>query len=544
MIRGLGWIAGLSLAIMSGPVLADDLALILDARTGAERRSAVAFDLEAALEEAGFDVLAPDGGNMGAMRAAALGIEADIARGEVERLLILATGPMAGDGQDSWLLPAGTGSVTRLGIGAAGLSLNALSAIAAGVDGPAVIMLAPNTNLKVASGLTAGLAGLTEAEGVTYASGPLGGLMGVLREGLLVPDTSFAEVARAAPRGIILSGNLSEDTGLMGAGPRMASEAALAEAREDGFWQAVQAVGTVEAYDAYLRAYPAGRYLSKARERIDWLRDAPERAAREGEAALKLNREARREIQRNLSLLGFDPRGIDGLFGRGTRAAMTGWQRANGLTPSGYLDKDTLARLRQQANERAREIEEEARQRQIEEERRDRAYWRDTGRNGDEAGLRAYLSRYPDGEFSNVARVRLNEFEQARRAETDRQEREAWDAARATDTREAYDDFLRDYPESGFADAARDRIRELQEATTNAGALEAARDEERQFAGAKVARLLIERRLAQLGAKPGAVDGKFTDDTRQAIRRFQRHRDLPVTGYVSKATMVQLMGGR
>ncbi|SHL46816.1 Putative peptidoglycan binding domain-containing protein [Roseovarius marisflavi] len=544
MRRGLGWIAGLWLAVLTGPVLAADLALVLDARSSSERRSAVAFDLEAALTEAGFDVLAPDGGNMGAMRAAALGIEADITRGEVERLLILATGPMAGDGQDSWLLPAGTGSVSRLGIGAAGLSLNALSAIAAGVDGPAVILLAPTENLKVASGLTAGLAGLTEAEGVTYASGPFGGLIGVLRDGLLVPDTSFAEVARAAPRGITLSGDLSEGTGLMGAGSAMVSEAALAEAREDGFWQAVQAVETADAYDAYVRAYPAGRYLSKARERIDWLRDAPERAARDGEAALRLNREARREIQRNLSLLGFDPRGIDGVFGRGTRAAMTGWQRANGLTPSGYLDADTLARLRQQATERAREIEEEARQRQIEEDRRDRAYWRNTGRNGDEAGLRAYLGRYPDGAFSEVARARLDEFEQERRAETDRQEREAWDAARTADTPEAYDAFLRSYPESGFADAARDRIRTLQEAVSNADAIEAARNEERQYTGAKVARVLIERRLEQLGAKPGPADGQFTEETRQAIRRFQRHRQLPVTGYISRATMVQLMGGR
>ncbi|MDA3857897.1 MAG: peptidoglycan-binding domain-containing protein, partial [Roseovarius sp.] len=328
MTRGLGWIAGLCLAVLTGQASAADLALILDARTSPERRSAVAFDLEAALEEAGFDVLAPNGGDMGAMRAAALGIEAEIADGTVERLLILATGPMAGDGQDSWLLPAGTGSVTRLGIGAAGLSLNALSAIAAGVDGPAVILLAPNGNLSVASGLTAGLAGVTEAEGVTYATGPLSGLMAVLRDGLLVPETSFAQVARSAPRGITLSGDLSEESGLMGVGPALASEAALGEAREDGFWQAVQMLDTAEAYDGYVRSYPAGRYLAKARERIDWLRDEPERAARDGEAALKLTREARREIQRNLSLLGFDPRGIDGVFGRGTRAAMTGGQRA------------------------------------------------------------------------------------------------------------------------------------------------------------------------------------------------------------------------
>ena len=37
------------------------------------------------------------------------------------------------------------------------------------------------------------------------------------------------------------------------------------------------------------------------------------------------------------------------------------------------------------------------------------------------------------------------------------------------------------------------------------------------------------------------ADGTFDADTRRAIRRFQRSRDLPVTGYVTQATMVHLL---
>ena len=37
----------------------------------------------------------------------------------------------------------------------------------------------------------------------------------------------------------------------------------------------------------------------------------------------------------------------------------------------------------------------------------DRAYWRRTGEDGSEAGLTAYLGRYPDGLYAATARERL-----------------------------------------------------------------------------------------------------------------------------------------
>ena len=65
------------------------------------------------------------------------------------------------------------------------------------------------------------------------------------------------------------------------------------------------------------------------------LDDETPRAARAGEA--RLTREERMELQRALKWAGFYRGGIDGAFGRGTRAAMRAWQKARGLSPTGIL---------------------------------------------------------------------------------------------------------------------------------------------------------------------------------------------------------------
>ena len=56
------------------------------------------------------------------------------------------------------------------------------------------------------------------------------------------------------------------------------------------------------------------------------------------EAALELDREARRLVQRGLAAAGLDPGPPDGVFGPATRAAIRAWQRSRGGVPSGYLD--------------------------------------------------------------------------------------------------------------------------------------------------------------------------------------------------------------
>ncbi len=63
------------------------------------------------------------------------------------------------------------------------------------------------------------------------------------------------------------------------------------------------------------------------------------------EDALGLSRHSRADIQLRLKLLGFDPQGIDGIFGPRTRAAISGWQRAQGHVPTGYLDAAQRAQI-------------------------------------------------------------------------------------------------------------------------------------------------------------------------------------------------------
>jgi S1-C subfamily serine protease len=68
-----------------------------------------------------------------------------------------------------------------------------------------------------------------------------------------------------------------------------------------------------------------------------------EREARAGEALL--DAPAREALQQALAWYGFYQGGIDGAFGRGTRAAMAAWQEATGAVPTGILttrQRDTL----------------------------------------------------------------------------------------------------------------------------------------------------------------------------------------------------------
>ena len=63
------------------------------------------------------------------------------------------------------------------------------------------------------------------------------------------------------------------------------------------------------------------------------------------EAALGLDREAQRLIQRGLREQGFDPGSLDGIIGRRTRAAIRRWQTARGLPPTGYVDETSARAL-------------------------------------------------------------------------------------------------------------------------------------------------------------------------------------------------------
>lgn len=67
------------------------------------------------------------------------------------------------------------------------------------------------------------------------------------------------------------------------------------------------------------------------------------------EEDLSLSKGDRWNAQLRLALLGIDPKGIDGVFGPGTRTAISELQEREALPPTGYLDADTLVLLKEKS---------------------------------------------------------------------------------------------------------------------------------------------------------------------------------------------------
>ena len=405
--------------------------------------------------------------------------------------------------------------------------------------GKAVLVLtASGANTRYGPLLANGIGELDIPQGVTVLRGPPKPATELLARNLAQPGRPF--VGAAIQRGMRVEGYAPRTMVFLEgrtAPPRTADDR-LADIRD---WRAANSANTVDAYRGYLEKHPRGEFARMAENRIDALTDTPEARAERAEQALDLNREARRDIQRKLSLLGFNTRGIDGIFGRGTRAAITEWQRSERFDPTGFVTREQVALLNEQAERRAAELEAEAEERRQQQLADDLSYWDQTGALGDEAGLRAYLNRYPDGEYAELAMERLAVIEDRKRTRAGRQDRQLWDQVTEVDTAEAYRVYLERSPNGTFREEAQARLRELEQETQNAQA-------NARYARAEAAmnlsprtRQVVESRLKALGLRPGPVDGVFDDDTRRAIRRYQSARNMEETGYLSEAVVVQLM---
>ncbi|MFQ5565138.1 MAG: peptidoglycan-binding protein [Paracoccaceae bacterium] len=250
------------------------------------------------------------------------------------------------------------------------------------------------------------------------------------------------------------------------------------------------------------------------------------------EAALGLSRAQRREVQESLSLLGHDPRGIDGMFGPGSRTAIRLWQRANDLPETGYLNAEQLALLQSQSAEAARSPED-----------RDRDYWATTGALGTGDGYRNYLSQYPNGLYAQDARDALKRMARDGSDAAARREREVWRAAKYNDRPRDYRDYLQRYPTGIWQPAAEARLAELTGVAAPAPAPAQADPaaEEDALGLTRNDRLSIEQRLNYLGFPPGAQDGFFDANTRWAIEGYQRNRGHEPTGYLNQPTITAIL---
>jgi peptidoglycan hydrolase-like protein with peptidoglycan-binding domain len=158
-----------------------------------------------------------------------------------------------------------------------------------------------------------------------------------------------------------------------------------------------------------------------------------------------------------------------------------------------------------------------------------------TGSKGDEAGLRAYVKKYPDGVYAEIAQERLKVFDDQRAAASAEKDRAAWAKAEKANSEAGYRTYLKDFPKGAYAETAQSRLGQSDAATAAAERGEAALGLSGQT------RLIIEQRLAAQDLKPGKVDGVFDAETRRAIRRYQNARGLPVSGYLNEGTVVRLL---
>ncbi|SIT89353.1 Putative peptidoglycan binding domain-containing protein [Yoonia rosea] len=481
------------IAALSGlalPAFADDAALLMGVDRYQEfSRVGDATDILDAsdeLRDAGYQVTTLSNGSARDMKRLAETL-ADDALG-ADRLVVALSGRFATDGTRTWFLAQDAQTPTPFGLDSA-ISVDTVLDVLARTPGQAVLVLGYDQDGFSSFGryLREGVGTLDVPQGVTVVYGEPDRVVGVLTDAVTVPGGDVMAYVRDnrrlntlgfQPQSLIMQ--LSDTV----PAPNLPQiEPSLTA------WTNAQNADTADSYRDFIFEYPRSPYADEARRRLDQIENDPIRLAQIAEDALNLTRNERRAIQRNLTLLEFDTRGVDGIFGPGTRGAIRNWQQNNGFAQTSYLTTEQINRIDAQASRRAAEIaaeEERAREQALS---LDRDYWEETGARGTPAGYRAYLERYPDGIFADEARNRLAALDEANNEAAN-------DAARARE------DALNINP---------------------------------------VLRRLIENRLQQLGFNPGQVDGRFDSDTRRAIGRYQAQGNLTSTGYLDQATLARLL---
>lgn len=119
-----------------------------------------------------------------------------------------------------------------------------------------------------------------------------------------------------------------------------------------------------------------------------------------------------------------------------------------------------------------------------------------------------------------------------------------WSAAEASKTAADYNAYLTKYPNGTFADIARNRIAALQgqrPADARAGGPADEASENALGLGDDAWRV-VQRKLTDLGFSTKGIDGEPGKGTRQAIRDWQQAKGYPVSGYLDRPQYVAMVG--
>lgn len=539
--------------ILPFPLWAQDAALVL----GMERyeqldrvnRADDVLDAVDRLEALGFTVSSRANARIAAAKDLAAAFQAEVA--DADRLVVVLTGHFVTDGTRTWLLTAEAVAPDLFTVEDAAVSLDSLLVLLSETPGKAVLLLGaadPDDLDLDDSALQAGFGDLAIPQGVTLIRTTPANAANLLESQLTEPEAVIGQQLLQNPS-LTVSGYLPRDWVLMPGdiivepaapvqGPSQADLTA-----EAALWDQTTAADTVDAYRTYVARYPQGQFVDDAEAQIEAILAEPNRAARLAEERLSLSRQNRRNIQAQLTALSYNTRGIDGIFGPGSRGAITNWQQTNGFPQTSYLTREQINLIDAQAARRQAEIDAEAQRVQAQAEALERNYWAETGGVGDEPGFRAYLARYPNGLFANIAKARLATIEESRISLAQAADRAAWARAENADIIAGYQDYIAAYPSGVFVQEARNRIAALDAPRISDDQIAQARNQESRLRLSGVRAQLLELRLRDLGHNPGRLDGVIDNDTRDAIASYQEAQNLPPTGFVDRATAVGLLTG-
>ncbi|PZX16594.1 putative peptidoglycan binding protein [Palleronia aestuarii] len=458
---------------------------------------------------------------------------------ELETRLVILAGKFVRTGRETYLLAQGAEVGDVWGAVRGGVPVSEVLDFLSGGASQGVLFLAsPQGEAEeIAPGLMGGIAMLDIPADVTVIRGAPERIAALMPE-VLRPGSALAQRIRAGTA----QGDISDDTEPTVSADDLTDGDPTADEIEEAFWRLTEVQDDAAGYRAYLDRYGDGPHAREAQARLAALADTAD-GPRLREAALGLDPAARRAVQRNLVLLGDGTGGVDGIFGPGTRTAIRSWQSANDLPPTGFLDSDQIATLEAQSASRAADLEAEEQGRLEAERQEEAAYWRETGEGRDIDGLEAFLERYPQGRYAAKARERLSDLRDAR-IDTDgmsKEEQDMWQAARDAGTIAAYEAYANAYPRGRYANRVRQELAALRLASNAPPGDSDAAAAEAELGLTPLTRRAVEDRLVALDLAPGAVDGTFDAETRDALRRYQEGLGVPVTGYLDAGTARRLL---
>jgi len=540
-----------AIALFAPMALAADVALVItnpsDHQGRSQARAADAHtNLVEALDQNGYEVLHAQDPSRNRLINLIGELEDRLA--EAERVVIAYGGDYFTTGGKTYLVPANLDPGSRTEGMTQAISFDLLFDLASRRPGASLMALGLSRQAVLPGDRRVPGARFDISHGVMVIRGGAPSVYGLLARDMLGERLSVGQIDPRAKRvsfeGLILPGfRIAEppEVPAVEVEPAEVPEAttlAPGDFAEETLWALARNGENDVAYRLYLQRYPDGKYAEQARLALGLPAPGSQPSPQAIEQSLDLSRDARREVQSDLTALGFNTRGVDGIFGNGTRTALQNWQDENDFDRTGFLTADQVARIAAQADIRREELRVEAERLERERRRADQGFWRETGRSGREEDLRTYLNRYPDGLFAEEARAKLSEFDRLKEREEDNA---AFAQAAERNSERSYLRYLRRYPEGIHVQEARNRINEIRRDNANLDDIEQHRDRERALGLNVASALVIEQRLRALGYQVGPVDGQLDTTTRDAISRFQTEQDITATGYLNTATIQRLI---